>query len=212
MRQATRRLGVRYPVAIDNRYKTWDAYANDAWPAEYLIDRRGHLREVKKGEGDYGGTERKIQALLGEPSGAQLASVRDRTPQHFTTPESYLGWQRLQRYAGSAITPDRMVRYRFPRAIPPDSLAYSGFWTVDGERIVSGPEARLRLSFIAQHVYLVLSGRGRVEVLVNGKPVRTIRVGGLSRLYTLLSYKAERAGLLELRFTPHISAYAFTFG
>ena len=129
-----------------------------------------------------------------------------------TTPESYLGWQRLQRYAGSAITPDRMVQYRFPKGIPPDSLAYSGFWTVEGERIVAGPDARLRLSFIAQHVYLVLNGRGRLDVLVNGKKVRTIRVGGLSRLYTLLSYKTDRAGLLELRFTPGISAYAFTFG
>jgi len=212
VRKATRRLGVRYPVAIDNGYKTWDAYRNDAWPAEYLIDRRGQVREVKKGEGNYGDTERKIQALLGEPSGAQLASVRDRTPQHFTTPESYLGWQRLQRYAGSAITPDRMIRYRFPKAIPPDSLAYSGSWTVEGERIVAGRDARLRLSFIAQNVYLVLSGRGRLDVLVNGKKVRTIRIGGLSRLYTLLGYKTERAGLLELRFTPGISAYAFTFG
>jgi len=212
VRKATRRLGVRYPVAIDNGYKTWDAYSNDAWPAEYLIDRRGQVREVKKGEGNYGDTERKIQALLGEPAGAQLASVRDRTPQHFTTPESYLGWQRLERYAGSAITPDRMVRYRFPKAIPPDSLAYSGFWTVEGQRIVAGPDARLRLSFVAQHVYLVLNGRGRLDVLVNGKKVRTIRVGGLSRLYTLLSYKTDRAGLLELRFTRGISAYAFTFG
>jgi cytochrome c biogenesis protein CcdA/thiol-disulfide isomerase/thioredoxin len=212
VRRATKRLGVRYPVAVDNGYKTWDAYRNDAWPAEYLIDRRGHLREIKKGEGDYGGTERKIRALLGESAGAQLASVRDRTPQHFTTPESYLGWQRLQRYAGSAITPDRMLRYRFPKAIPPDSLAYSGFWTVEGERIVAGPDARLRLSFVAQHVYLVLNGQGRLDVLVNGKKVRTIRVGGLSRLYTLLSYKTERAGLLELRLTRGISAYAFTFG
>jgi len=212
VRKATRRLGVRYPVAIDNGYKTWDAYSNDAWPAEYLIDRRGQVREVKKGEGNYGDTERKIQALLGEPAGAQLASVRDRTPQHFTTPESYLGWQRLERYAGSAITPDRMVRYRFPKATPPDSLAYSGFWTVEGQRIVAGPDARLRLSFVAQHVYLVLNGRGRLDVLVNGKKVRTIRVGGLSRLYTLLSYKTDRAGLLELRFTRGISAYAFTFG
>jgi hypothetical protein len=77
---------------------------------------------------------------------------------------------------------------------------------------VAGPDARLRLSFVAQHVYLVLSGSGRLEVRVNGRDVRTIRVGGLSRLYTLLSYKTERAGLLELRVTPGISAYAFTFG
>jgi hypothetical protein len=105
-----------------------------------------------------------------------------------------------------------MVRYSFPRAIPPDSLAYSGFWTVERQRILAGPSARLRLNFVAQHVYLVLSGRGRLTVLVNGKRVRMIRVGGLSRLYTLLGYRTERAGLLELRFTPRISAYAFTFG
>ena len=212
VRAAMRRLGVRYPVAIDNGYKTWDAYGNDAWPAEYLIDRSGHVREIKKGEGDYGGTERTIRALLGEPAGAQLASVKDETPQHLTTPESYLGWQRLQRYAGSPVTPDREARYSFPKALPPDSIAYAGRWMVEGQRIVAGRGARLRLRFFAQNVYLVLGGRGLLEVRVNGKPVRTVRIGGISRLYTLLRYKAEREGLLELRFTPGISAYAFTFG
>ena len=212
VRAATRRLGVHYPVAIDNGYKTWDAYGNDAWPAEYLIDRSGHVREIKKGEGDYGGTERTIRALLGEPAGAQLASVKDETPQHLTTPESYLGWQRLQRYAGSPVTPDREGRYSFPKALPPDSIAYAGGWMVEGQRIVAGRGARLRLRFFAQNVYLVLGGRGLLEVRVNGKPVRTVRIGGISRLHTLLRYKAEREGLLELRFTPGISAYAFTFG
>jgi cytochrome c biogenesis protein CcdA/thiol-disulfide isomerase/thioredoxin len=212
VRSATRRLGVRYPVAIDNGYKTWDAYGNDAWPAEYLIDRSGHVREIKKGEGDYGGTERTIRALLGEPAGAQLASVKDETPQHLTTPESYLGWERLQRYAGSPVIPDRQQYYRFPAALPPNSLAYAGLWRVEGQRIVAGRGARLRLRFFAQNVYLVLGGRGRLEIRVNGRQVRTIRIGGISRLYTLLRYKAEREGLLELRFTPGISAYAFTFG
>ena len=212
VRAAMRRLGVRYPVAIDNGYKTWDAYGNDAWPAEYLIDRSGHVREIKKGEGDYGGTERTIRALLGEPAGAQLASVKDETPQHLTTPESYLGWQRLQRYAGSPVTPDREARYSFPKALPPDSIAYAGRWMVEGQRIVAGRGARLRLRFFAQNVYLVLGGRGLLEVRVNDKPVRTVRIGGISRLYTLLRYRAEREGLLELRFTPGISAYAFTFG
>jgi cytochrome c biogenesis protein CcdA/thiol-disulfide isomerase/thioredoxin len=209
---ATKRLGVRYPVAIDNGYKTWDAYGNDAWPAEYLIDRSGHVREIKKGEGDYNGTERTIRTLLGGPAGTQLASVRDRTPQHLTTPESYLGWERLQRYAGSPIVPNRQLYYRFPKALSPNSLAYSGLWKVERQRIVAGHGARLRLRFFAQNVYLVLGGRGRLGVRVNGKLVRTIRIGGISRLYTLLRYPAEREGLLELSFTPGISAYAFTFG
>jgi len=212
VRQATKRLGVRYPVAIDNEYKTWDAFGNNVWPAEYLIDRGGHVRDYKQGEGRYDETERQIQQLLGEPAGAQLASVRDQTPQHFTTPESYLGWERLERYQGTAITPDRMIQYRFPKVVSPNYLAYSGFWSVERQRIVAGPDARLRLGFIAQHVYLVLSGSGRLQVLVDGKHVHTIHVGGLSRLYTLLNYKTGRAGLLELRFTPGISAYAFTFG
>jgi cytochrome c biogenesis protein CcdA/thiol-disulfide isomerase/thioredoxin len=212
VREASGKLGVRYPVAIDNDYRTWSAYQNDAWPAEYLIDKRGHVREIKKGEGQYDETERSIRTLLGEPAGAQLASVKDRTPQHLTTPESYLGWERLDRYVGSPLSANVPVRYRFPREIPLNDLAYSGVWTVDRQRIVAGPDARLRLHFLAQDVYLVLSGHGRLQVIVGGRPVKTIRVNGLSRLYTLLHYRGLAEGALELRFTPGIAAYAFTFG
>ena len=212
VRAASRDLGVRYPVAVDNGYRTWNAYQNDAWPAEYLIDRRGNVREIKKGEGRYDETERSIRTLLGEPGAPQLASVRDRTPQHLTTPESYLGWLRLERYVGSPITPDREAAYAFQRAIPLNDLAYAGRWRVERERIVAGRGARLRLHFLAQDVYLVLSGRGRLQVLVGGRPVKTLRVSGLSRLYTLLRYPRLSEGALELRFTPGIAAYAFTFG
>jgi cytochrome c biogenesis protein CcdA/thiol-disulfide isomerase/thioredoxin len=211
VRDAVHKLGVRYPVAIDDGYHTWDAYQNNAWPAEYLIDRTGHVREIRAGEGDYDGTEQKIRALLGMP-GAQLASVKDKTPTHLTTPESYLGWERLDRYAGSTIVPDRAYGYRFPAALPLNDLAYSGIWKVERQRIDAVHAARLRLHFVAQNVYLVLGGTGRLQVLVDGKTVRTIAVSGISRLYTLLQYPQEREGKLELRFTPGISAYAFTFG
>jgi cytochrome c biogenesis protein CcdA/thiol-disulfide isomerase/thioredoxin len=212
VREAARKLGVRYPVAIDDDYRTWSAYQNDAWPAEYLIDKRGHVREIKKGEGQYDETESSIRTLLGEPAGAQLASVKDRTPQHLTTAESYLGWERLDRYVGSPLTANVPVRYRFPREIPLNDLAYSGVWTVERQRIVAHQNARLRLHFLAQNVYLVLSGHGRMQVIVGGRPVKTIRVNGLSRLYTLLHYRGLAEGALELRLTPGIAAYAFTFG
>jgi cytochrome c biogenesis protein CcdA/thiol-disulfide isomerase/thioredoxin len=212
VRKATRELGVRYAVAIDNGYKTWDAYQNGAWPTEYLIDRRGHIREIKEGEGKYDDTEGTIRKLLGEPTEAPLASVADTTPQHAMTPESYLGWERLERYSGSEIVPDREVPYRFPRTVPLNTLAYDGLWRVERQRIVAGNGARLRLHFLAQNVYLVLGGSGSLQVLVNGKPVRTIGVGGLSRLYTLLRYPNLREGELELRLTPGVTAYAFTFG
>ena len=58
----------------------------------------------------------------------------------------------------------------------------------------------------------MLGGQGRVQVLVNGKPERVVQVSGLSRLYTLISGQKTRHGILELRFTPGITGYAFTFG
>jgi cytochrome c biogenesis protein CcdA/thiol-disulfide isomerase/thioredoxin len=213
VREATRRLGVRYPVALDNDYATWNAYSNQYWPAEYLVDRHGHVRHYHFGEGEYGRTEQLIRQLLA-PERAHLptaTAIADRTPMAATTPESYLGYQRLDRYAGSNITRDRFATYRFPATLPLDELAYGGSWLVGGERIMAGREARLRIHFHAHDVYLVLGGTGTVRVLLDGRAVDTVRVTG-DRLYTLLSGKKLREGLLELRFSPGIQAYAFTFG
>jgi hypothetical protein len=57
-------LGVHYPVAIDNSYATWNAYSNQYWPAEYLVDTHGDIRHVHFGDGDYAGTEQLIGQLL----------------------------------------------------------------------------------------------------------------------------------------------------
>ena len=83
---------------------------------------------------------------------------------------------------------------------------------MNAENIVSGKGAALRFNFVAKNVYLVLGGKGRVQVLVNGKRERVVPVSGLSRLYTLISGSKTRSGILELRFTPGVSGYAFTFG
>jgi cytochrome c biogenesis protein CcdA/thiol-disulfide isomerase/thioredoxin len=211
--KATKDLGVRYPVAVDDDAATWNAYQNSAWPTEYLIDRSGRIREIKEGEGDYNGTEEKIRALLGMSAArAQMAAVKDTTPQHLTTPESYLGWERLERYTGSELFPGKLAIYHLSASLPPDGLTYGGLWKVERQRIVAGDRARLRLRFFAQDVYLVLGGHGPVQVSVDGAHVRTVNVGGLPRLHTLLSYSSEREGILDLRFGRGVAAYAFTFG
>jgi len=56
----------------------------------------------------------------------------------------------------------------------------------------------------------VLTGRGSVAVRLNGKKEPTIQVDA-DKLYTLVSQNRARAGLLELRLTPGLAAYAFTF-
>jgi cytochrome c biogenesis protein CcdA/thiol-disulfide isomerase/thioredoxin len=211
---AVRRLGIRYPVALDNDYGTWNAFQNQYWPAKYLIDRRGHLRYYHFGEGAYDTTEARIRTLLGESAGMLpvAAELPDTTPRTALTPETYLGYQRLARFAQSSVLPDQFGPYRFPsHALRPSELAYAGTWKVTPEEIVAGQNARLRLSFTARKVHLVLGGRGSVAVLLDGKPQRTVRVDG-SRLYTLLRLPSLRNGLLELRFTPGVRGYAFTFG
>ncbi len=60
-------------------------------------------------------------------------------------------------------------------------------------------------------MHLVLTGRGDVEVLLNGKRVRTVHVTE-PRLYTLLRLRRVTDGLLELRLSPGLAAHAFTFG
>ena len=64
---ATERLGVTYPVAIDNDRLTWGAYNQRYWPTTYLIDKEGNIRYQHIGEGAYQETEAAIQALMAEP-------------------------------------------------------------------------------------------------------------------------------------------------
>ena len=214
---AVRDLGLRYPIALDNDFETWNAYANRYWPAKYFVDRRGHLRFAHFGEGAYAESERVIRRLLAEDGAAEVggrAAVRGGETASLAeiTPESYLGWQRLDRYAGSPLRRDVAADYAFPRTpLPLHHLALDGRWRVEGERAVAGVGARLQLRYRARDVHLVLSGQGDVEVLVEGRRVRTVRVGG-DRLYTLLRGTTAREGLLELRVAPGVAAYAFTFG
>jgi len=201
VRSAVERLGVRYPVALDNEYGTWTAFGNQYWPAKYLIDRNGHVRYAHFGEGKYNVTEESIRSLLGEKLGAPASSrLRDLTPAGQLTPESYLGSERLARYAGSPLRDGTVGDYSFPGRLGPNELAYSGRLRLDSQRIVAVRDARLRLQFHAAKVFLVLGGKGTVQVLVDGKPERTVLV------------TQDRHGLLELRFSPGVEAYAFTFG
>ncbi|MDP9286220.1 MAG: cytochrome c biogenesis protein DipZ [Actinomycetota bacterium] len=210
VRGAVKRLGVTWPVVQDNRYKTWDNYANQYWPAEYLIDRSGHVRHTHFGEGEYDKTEALIRTLLGA-RGRTARHVADATPTGLMTPETYLGYARLDRYVGSKLVPDVTAPYTFAKSIPQNELSYSGDWRVETDRIVAGPSARLRLNFEAANVYIVLGGHGTVHALIDGKPTSPIAVD-TQRLYTVRASKRSIGGLLELRLSRGIQAYSFTFG
>jgi cytochrome c biogenesis protein CcdA/thiol-disulfide isomerase/thioredoxin len=213
VRSAVDRLGIRYPVALDNDFATWRAYSNQYWPAKYLIDRTGRVRFHHFGEGAYEDTERRIRLLLGETVTSRPTSIDDAVPLALRTPESYLGYERLARLANGSVAPEVEWTYALPRKpLPDDVLGYAGRWKVEGERIVAGRDARVLLRFQARDIFLVLEGEGAVQVLVDGRRARTVTVSGLPRLYTLARFPEYRRGLLELRFAPGVAGYAFTFG
>ena len=213
VRTAINDLGVTWPVALDNAYATWNAYSNQYWPAEYLIDRRGHVRRAHFGEGEYNQSEQTIRRLLRAPRTVRARPVADATPTLPVTPESYLGYARLDpaRYAGTPIRPDTAQTYAFPTRLAQNALSFAGVWRIGRERAITGLRARLRFHIHARNVYLVLGGNGTVEVRLDGRHTRRVQIRG-DRLYTLLAGQTLRDGLLELRFTPGLTTYAFTFG
>jgi cytochrome c biogenesis protein CcdA/thiol-disulfide isomerase/thioredoxin len=217
VRAAVAQDGIKYPVAQDNKYATWNAYQNQYWPAHYLIDANGQVRFVHFGEGDYGRTESAIRSLLAEAGRARLGSTvgsRAVTPHGLVTPETYLGSARADRFDNGSIRDGVHDYGRGAPDLAPDHLAYRGTWGIGQEGAVAGPGARLYLNFRARNVYLVLGSPDRprtMQVLLDGRQVRNVRVDR-QRLYSLVSLPKIGDHMLELRPQNGTRGYAFTFG
>jgi cytochrome c biogenesis protein CcdA/thiol-disulfide isomerase/thioredoxin len=209
-------LGVDYPVAVDDNYATWNAYSNQYWPADYLIDAQGNVRSVHFGEGDYstmGDLIRQLlQAARPKSSVPAPAGVPDKTPTGEMNPETYLGYNELQYLDPPNVVQDEPAAYHFPASLPLGAVALSGTWTDHAQEATAGRGAELELGFLAQDVYLVLGGSGTLDVSVGGHHTQTIKVGGTPRLYTLYQASSSSSGTLLLRASPGVQAYDFTFG
>ena len=147
VKAAVGRLGVRYPVAIDDGYRTWEAYDNEYWPAEYLIDQNGNIRHTAFGEGGYGTTEQDIRLLLAAGGAHRLPPATDvpnRTPTQELTTETYLGSVRFdgQRYIGSPVVQGRAARYHLVSDVPPDEVSFGGQWTQNDWEVTAGSGGR----------------------------------------------------------------------
>ncbi len=209
-----RRLGLTFPVALDNSYGTWNAYDNQSWPAGYLIDASGQIRHISIGEGDYGGEEQLIRQLLSaaHPGIAlpRATDVPDTTPDDAAqTPETYLGAERQQGYHGS--TRYATGQFTAPATLPTDSFALAGAWTIGQESITAGQGAGITLAFHASKVYLDVGGTGTLTVSAGGTS-KVIRVSGAPDIYTVATKQPAGDGTVTIRLSPGLQAYSFTFG
>ncbi|MBO3273795.1 cytochrome c biogenesis protein DipZ [Pseudomonas schmalbachii] len=239
--KAMRKLGIDYPVAIDNDYAIWRAFDNQYWPAHYFIDANGRIRHHHFGEGEYEQSERVIQQLLRE-SGAQkvaagLIDVRAEgvqqaaDMQQMRSPETYLGYDRAENFASSgAVVPDEPGSYRAPAQPALNQWGLEGSWTIEPERaVLEGRSGRIVYRFQARDLHLVL-GPGpdgkpvRFRVTIDGKAPGDAHGSDVApdgsgtiteqRLYQLVRQPgeiAERTFSIEF-LDPEVAAYAFTFG
>jgi hypothetical protein len=234
VRRATVERAIDYPVAVDNDYAVWNAFKNRYWPALYIVDADGVIRDHHFGEGRYEQSERTIQRLLGVER--ELVSVEglgveaEADWDHVFTPETYLGYDRSERFASPDGAPFLGRRaYVLPERLPLNYWALAGEWTIGRENaVLDGPGGSITYRFHARDAHLVLCARARepipFHVLLDGKPpgeshgVDVDEAGnGLledGRLYQLVrAHDAVHERTLEITFLePGAEAYVFTFG
>jgi thiol-disulfide isomerase/thioredoxin len=211
-----------YPVAQDNDFVTWRAFHNHYWPAKYLIDARGEIRYTHFGEGEDEATDAAIRSLLAElghstHQGATLVQAYEAEAR--ISPETYLGARGWSSFANRASAPDaRAHRYLAPDRLAEDNFALVGHWQLldDERQVLRSQTGEIRYHALAGEVNLVLGvepGAPPVvaEVLVDGKPGKTITVGRHD-LYNLFAGPyGEHEVVLKIH-GKDLAAYAFTFG
>jgi cytochrome c biogenesis protein CcdA/thiol-disulfide isomerase/thioredoxin len=241
VKQAVARLGIDYPVAVDNDYAIWRAFNNEYWPADYFIDAKGQIRHHFFGEGDYAESEKVIQQLLAEAgkgnlpvdmvsvsaTGAEAAS----DAADVKSPETYIGFARSENFAspGGAVGDTPHV-YATGDLKPLNAWGLSGDWTIGGQcATLNKTDGAIAFRFHARDLHLVLGPSA------DGKPVRfRVTIDGAApgeshgadinadgegmvtdhRLYQLVR---QSGPIMDHTFSiqfldPDVQAYAFTFG
>jgi hypothetical protein len=240
VRRSLAEMRVVYPIALDNDYGVWNAFANHYWPALYLVDAQGRIRHHSFGEGDYDGSEMVIQMLLAE-SGQdaferRLLDIEGDGPEaaadwdHLRSRETYLGYRQATNFVSPGRTDlDRSDTYRLPDDLGVNEWALAGDWTISGDRAtMEAPGGRVAFRFHARDVHLVMGpasvDRGAFRVLLNGDRPGDAAGTDISadgagrfdhpRMYQLIRQHASIGdSLFEIEFDePGAEGYAFTFG
>ncbi|MEC5384906.1 cytochrome c biogenesis protein DipZ [Uliginosibacterium sp. H3] len=241
VRAAVKKLGITYPVAIDNKFALWRAFDNNFWPAHYLADAQGRIRHRHVGEGEYEQTEAAIQKLLAEAGNANVKQgyVNADTEgvgmqsdwKSVRSPETYVGYARAENFVSrGGQVKDQAHVYAPATAYALNDWSLTGNWKVGSENAtLAGNAGSITYRFKARDLHLVL-GPG-----ADGKPVRfRVRLDGAApgashgddtdkdgagtvtaqRLYQLVRQSGDMKEMtFEIEFLdPGVQAFAFTFG
>jgi len=228
---AIKQYNIHYPVAQDNDYATWNAYNNEYWPAEYLIDENGIIRRTEFGEGNYPQMEMAIQTLLkqaGKKTPTTISKVNAIAPSGDISPETYLGSARMMYLYPNGSTDNGTQTFTLNENVSTSTFSYGGQWTISDDSATAGKDAAILYDAKAERVYIILRpngvSNGTVKVLLDGKPISSAVAGSdvkngivtvdSDRLYNIVDFHTKiETHKIQLDFqSPGIQAYTFTFG
>jgi len=238
---ALKDMKIDFPVAMDNNYGVWNAFANQYWPAMYFVDAMGKIRHQQFGEGNYDQSERVIQQLLAEAGAkgvshepAQVDAKGAEVAADWAdlgSNENYLGFERTSNFAspGGVVT-NQGQHYIFPSRLKLNQWAFSGNWTMGPDAdVLNVASGQIAYRFHARDVNLIMGpvapgATVRFRVTIDGKPVGAAhgvdvdeegngKVTG-QRMYQLIRQPApiaEREFIIEF-LDPGVAVFDFTFG
>jgi thiol-disulfide isomerase/thioredoxin len=236
VKMAVAKYGLTYPTVLDNDHKTWDAFGNRYWPAEYLTDSLGHIRHTHFGEGSYDETEKVIQQLLDErnqhlglnvTSDQPLVDIKQHEFTYQETPELYFGYnfESGRNFLGNSegFQAEQTVSYSLPSDLQQDHFYLEGQWQnlSDSMKLVS-QSGKIVLPYYAKDVHIVAANKADLNILLDGKPITPNDSGadvqnGIvhvseNRLYTLVSSNTVGPHTLTIMAQSSFQIYTFTFG
>lgn len=229
---AVKRLGIKYAVALDNNYSTWDAYSNQYWPADYIIDKNGNVRYITYGEGGYNTTEQVIRELLQNASYVVTSNFTNLTSSvnfsQIGTPELYVGYAKARSPIGNSqgFAPGNVVNYAQQNITQNNTIYFSGQWYNAPDGMVAVNNSRLFLVYRARNVNIVASGPSSIVVKLDGKSLQSSYLGSdvqlsngqavaninSSRLYDIIYAPSYGWHTVEIDAGPGFKLYTFTFG
>ena len=241
VRRAVQQMKVPYPVVIDNDYSIWRAFRNQYWPALYVIDARGRIREHQFGEGEYERSERAMQRLLSEAGatgvsngigpveGGGFEAAADWT--NLRSPETYVLYDRSESFAShDTAALDRRRAYSAPGRLALNQWSLAGEWTMGTQAtVLNKASGQIVYRFHARDVHLVMgpprsASPVRFRVTIDGQPPGAAHgldvdeggngIAAEQRLYQLIR---QRTSILDRTFAIEfldagVEAFSFTFG
>jgi thiol-disulfide isomerase/thioredoxin len=195
VQKAIERLGIKYPVVMDNAEMIWANYGNRVWPTKYLVDKDGYIRCQSIGNGSYRSFERSLQSLLYDANPHEelpelMDPLRDTdipgVSCYHATPEVFGGYVRGTLGNVEGFLPESAAEYKDPGIYVNGRIYLQGTWRAERECVrwfgPAGEDGFVSMLYSGSALDVVLAppqnGMTAVTIEQDGRPLTAENKGG----------------------------------